>query len=84
MVKSLSGREIEHIKGGTHHSIAVTKSGDCLVWGRMDGCQMGIKPSDLPKEDLIFDERNRPRILKAPTAVPGKLPFPLCDQNHLT
>ncbi|KAI9752109.1 MAG: hypothetical protein M1835_001133 [Candelina submexicana] len=76
VVKSLNGRGVVQINGGTHHSIAVTKDNECLVWGRMDGHQMGMKLADLPKEDLVFDEKNRPRILKTPTVVPGKPPPP--------
>ncbi|KAI9721096.1 MAG: hypothetical protein M1812_002577 [Candelaria pacifica] len=71
MVTSLNDHGVVQIKGGTHHSIAVTKDHDCLVWGRVDGCQMGIDLTDLPKEDLVYDEKNRPRILQKPTAVPG-------------
>ncbi|KAI9820348.1 MAG: Regulator of chromosome condensation [Pycnora praestabilis] len=71
VVKSLSKHEIVQIKGGSHHSIAVTKEGECLVWGRVDGFQMGIKQDGLPKEDVIYDEKMNPRILKTPTSVPG-------------
>jgi len=71
-IKSLSGRKLTCIKGGSHHSIAVTEDGDCLVWGRADGSQMGIDIDTLPKEDLIHDEHGRVRILKNPTKVPGK------------
>lgn len=68
-VKALSGKNITCIQGGGHHSIAVTGEGDCLVWGRVDGHQMGIPMGELPEEDVIKDQRNAPRILKVPTKV---------------
>jgi regulator of chromosome condensation len=71
IVKSLSAHDIREIKGGNHHSVACTKDGKLLVWGRCDDAQAGIPIKDLPKEDLVFDERNKPRILKNPTQIPG-------------
>ncbi|KAI9802923.1 MAG: hypothetical protein M1825_002154 [Sarcosagium campestre] len=70
-VKSLAGKGIAQVCGGGHHSIAVSKGGECLVWGRVDGCQSGLRVGTLPKEDLVFDERGQPRILAVPTAIPG-------------
>jgi regulator of chromosome condensation len=71
-VRSLIGRKMKMIQGGTHHSIGVTQMGKCLVWGRMDGAQMGIDISTLPINDpkLIVSERGKPRILLEPTALP--------------
>lgn len=71
-IETLSGRHITCIKGGSHHSIAVTEAGDCLVWGRADGSQTGIDLDTISKDELIHDEHDRPRILKNPTKVPGK------------
>lgn len=68
-VKSLSGKGVTCIKGGGHHSIAVTESGDCLVWGRMDGGQLGIDVSSIPEDDTVKDSRGNPRILNVPTKV---------------
>lgn len=70
-VESLKGKDVICIKGGTHHSIAVTKEGECLVWGRLDGFQTGIKISSLPENETIKDEAGKPRILKTPHAVPS-------------
>jgi regulator of chromosome condensation len=56
------------MKGGSHHSIAVTQDGKCLVWGRLDGKQMGIPISDLPSDRVVSHE-GRPRILEVPTAI---------------
>ncbi|KAA6412602.1 MAG: ran exchange factor Prp20 Pim1 [Lasallia pustulata] len=83
VVKSLQGKELVNIDGGAHHSVAVTKDGECLVWGRIDGFQSGIKISSLPKEDIVFDERDHPRILKKPTPVPGiKATFAAAGSDH--
>ncbi|KZF22712.1 RCC1/BLIP-II protein [Xylona heveae TC161] len=71
VVESLLGTEVELVSGGAHHSIAVTKEGDCLAWGRLDGYQTGIRIEDLPQEAVILDERQKPRILTRPTRVPG-------------
>lgn len=62
---------IESITGGAHHSTAVTSLGRCLAWGRMDGNQMGLSVSKIPEEDIIYDDREKPRILIKPTAVSG-------------
>lgn len=69
VVESLSGIEVTTIKGGAHHSIAVTKSGDCLTWGRVDGCQIGVPTSDLKEDDVVKDERGAVRILTQPSKV---------------
>ncbi|RDW67093.1 RCC1 Chromatin-associated guanine nucleotide exchange factor for Ran [Aspergillus mulundensis] len=71
VVKSLSKMNIAQICGGAHHSIAATQDGQCLVWGRLDGYQTGLKIDSLPDDAVIKDERGRPRILIQPTAVPG-------------
>lgn len=72
-VPALVGRNMKAIEGGRHHSIGVTQGGECLVWGRMDGGQMGIAHEDLPLDDatkVVLDDRGRPRILLQPTLVP--------------
>lgn len=70
-VESLSNRKITQICGGAHHSIARTADGECLVWGRADGHQSGIKLDALSDDSVIKDDRERPRILIEPTQVPG-------------
>lgn len=79
-------REIVHVAGGAHHSVAVSSDGECLIWGRVDGAQSGIKVSDLPKGDIKYDNggnennakagaekpRGNPKILMKPTPVPSK------------
>ena len=73
VIDVLRGYEIVDIQGGTHHSIACTSDGHVLVWGRCDDGQAGVDLSSLPnpKEQLIFDERNKPRILNQPVIVKG-------------
>ncbi|KAL1303381.1 hypothetical protein AAFC00_006775 [Neodothiora populina] len=85
VVTSLSEKTITCIQGGGHHSIAVTDNGDCLVWGRIDGHQMGIKISDLPDDATIKDQRGSPRILAVPTkvtAIDGKVAFATAASDH--
>ncbi|GAB1209569.1 hypothetical protein APSETT445_008350 [Aspergillus pseudonomiae] len=71
IVDSLSGKHISQVCGGAHHSIAVADGEQCLVWGRLDGFQTGLKVDTLAEEAVIKDERGRPRILIEPTPVPG-------------
>ncbi|KAL2358675.1 regulator of chromosome condensation 1/beta-lactamase-inhibitor protein II [Cryomyces antarcticus] len=75
IVDGLEGKHMTSIKGGAHHSISVTAEGECLVWGRVDGFQMGIPLDSLvndpaTKGHVIFDQRQKPRILTHPTPVP--------------
>jgi regulator of chromosome condensation len=53
-------------------SIGVTQAGEWLVWGRMDGAQIGLDISTLPVDDpkKVISEYGRPRILVEPTVVP--------------
>lgn len=83
-VSSLSDAEVTHIDGGAHHSIAVTKDGACLVWGRMDGSQSGMTADDVATEDVIMDERGSPRILARPTQVKNVPPtvHAVCGSDH--
>jgi regulator of chromosome condensation len=76
IVRNLEGYKIKEIKGGNHHSIACTEDGKVLVWGRCDDAQAGIPLQDLPQTDLVFDSRNKPRILIKPTVIPGNLSTP--------
>lgn len=71
-IEALTEYNVTDISGGGHHSIACSENGDLLAWGRVDGYQVGIDPNTLTKENAIFDERDKPRILVNPTVVPGK------------
>ncbi|GAD99570.1 Ran exchange factor Prp20/Pim1, putative [Paecilomyces variotii No. 5] len=85
-LQALAHRKMKILDGGSHHSIGVSQEGECLVWGRMDGAQMGLDIKSLPVDDptKVLSERGRPRVLLEPTV----LPIPDCvyaaagsDQN---
>lgn len=86
-IKPLSKQGIEQMAAGSHHSVAVTKDGRALVWGRIDGGHLGLKLSqeqiDNPKT-VRKDEYEKPRILLQPTAVPniGEATFAACSTGH--
>ena len=84
VIKSFTGKDVICMKGGAHHSLAVTAAGECFAWGRVDGGQTGIKISSLPPSSLINDERKKPRVLMVPTAVPdiGKAVFVTAGTDH--
>lgn len=71
-VQALMRRKMKMIQGGSHHSIGITQAGECLVWGRIDGGQMGLDTSALltNNPDEVISERGKPRILIQPTALP--------------
>jgi len=72
LVSTLSDHTVVDICGGEHHSLACTKKGELLTWGRIDGHQVGL-PTDAYNEDnTIYDEHKNPRILKRPTVIPGE------------
>ena len=68
---NLLNDSITTITGGAHHSVATTANGVCLVWGRLDGKQMGLDIASLPKDNIIKDAKDHPRILIKPTALPA-------------
>ena len=72
LVESLKGYDVVAFNGGSHHSIALTRDGDCLVWGRVDGFQTGVDIESLPKDSFIYDESGKPRILKVATKIPSQ------------
>ena len=63
--------KIHCIEGGAHHTIAVTDQGQLLAWGRLDGYQLGLDISTLPRENIVYDANNNPRILMKPTQIPN-------------
>lgn len=86
-IHDLCGKQVIAIAGGTHHSGAVTADGQCLMWGRMDGGQLGIQFSQEQLDDPLLirrDEYNKPRICLRPTAVPhlGHATFVACGTDH--
>lgn len=71
VIEGLEGHRVADIDGGEHHSVACTDDGKLFTWGRIDGHQLGFEKSFFDKDNAIFDEFGKPRILKAPTLVPG-------------
>ncbi|KAM7191259.1 putative regulator of chromosome condensation protein [Rhypophila sp. PSN 637] len=71
MIESLEKYNITGIAGGEHHSLACTKDGQLLTWGRIDGNQVGQPKEAFSEENTIYDERQNPRILFVPTVVSG-------------
>lgn len=71
-VVSLLGKNMKMIQGGIHHSVGVTHGGECIVWGRVDGSQMGLDANKLLLDDpnRVIVDRGRPRILLRPTSLP--------------
>ncbi|PYI33049.1 RCC1/BLIP-II [Aspergillus indologenus CBS 114.80] len=59
--------KIVSICGGKDHSIAVTEDGKCLTWGRVDNKALGLALADMPADELVHDEHDRPRILTKAT-----------------
>jgi regulator of chromosome condensation len=72
IVTSLQGMTIASIKGGGHHSLAATEDGECFIWGRIDGAQMGIPMEELKnlsEPAVIKDDHGQPRIVAEPRKV---------------
>ena len=69
-VLNLENDSIIHIDGGQHHSIAITKNGKALVWGRVDGYQVGLDMAAVPSDHTIRDDNDKARILTVPTRLP--------------
>ena len=73
IVESLKEKEVVDMAGGSHHSIAATRSGDCLAWGRVDSYQLGIDKGELERlaaEAIIRNgEDGKLRIVVAPQKV---------------
>ena len=71
IIQSLRGRgKVTCIEGGAHHTVAVTDKGQLLVWGRVDGYQLGLDVKTLPEDEVVKDSAGHARILKTPTQIP--------------
>ncbi|KKF94228.1 Protein pim1 [Ceratocystis platani] len=75
IIKSLSEYKIKDIAGGEHHSLACTHDGKLLVWGRIDGHQVGLAKEAYTEDNTVFDDNKRPRLLFKPTIVEGIPPI---------
>ncbi|KAJ4145458.1 hypothetical protein LMH87_004308 [Akanthomyces muscarius] len=86
-IPALCGKQVTQLAGGAHHSAAVTKNGDCYVWGRLDGGQIGIElPAELlaDKRYIRSDERGKARICLVPARIPtiGAVTHVACGTDH--
>ncbi|KAH6616717.1 regulator of chromosome condensation 1/beta-lactamase-inhibitor protein II [Boeremia exigua] len=74
IVHSLDDKQVTAISGGAHHNLAITKSGQVLVWGRCDGAQAGMSMAPLAAEcddEKVLSNHGKPKILLQPTAIPS-------------
>ena len=71
LVESLKDSGIKNISGGSQHSIAVNGKGECLVWGRCDGKQIGQYVDEVPEANFYHDNKGvaNKRLLLVPTAL---------------
>ncbi len=85
-VKSLHLEDdsIVHMEGGHHHTVAVTRTGKTLIWGRVDGYQVGLDMATIPSSSVIRDDKDKPRIVIVPTAIPnlGKATWASAGTDH--
>ena len=81
IVEGLKGYDIIWIGGGEHHSLALTRDGRLLSWGRLDMNQLGLRLSQLPSTAL---PQPKPRYLPVPTIISGiaKMVFAACGTHH--
>jgi len=76
---------ITHMAGGQHHSIAITANGKALLWGRVDGHQVGLDMKTVPRTSTIQDKKDIPRIVIVPTELPsigGKAIYASAGPDH--
>ncbi|KAL8822741.1 MAG: hypothetical protein Q9191_006527 [Dirinaria sp. TL-2023a] len=60
---------VTFVTGGTHHSVALTRSGSVLVWGGVEAHQLGLDMSTVPEADCVLDERGNKGVVIVPTAI---------------
>ena len=54
------------VSGGNQHSIAVTDTGACFTWGRIDAFALGLDVKSLPNDEVVRDGQGKARTLKGP------------------
>jgi len=88
VIEALKGKDITSIEGGGHHSLCSTSDGDCLIWGRVDGHQLGIEPDEIAtmSDDAVMkDDKGKPRIIRLPqkvTAIKGAVVHVAANSDH--
>lgn len=83
LVEALEDYDILTVTGGEHHSVAITKQGELLSFGRMDCHQLGFPDSALPST-TVYDSRGKPRFTPYPTKIPNIPPMKavFCGSHH--
>lgn len=82
-VKALDGYDIIHIDAGEHHSAAITREGDLLMWGRLDANELGLDRSKIDPSFFVKDISGKDRFLTVPTKIPGmKFSWIGCGSHH--
>ncbi|EUC37062.1 hypothetical protein COCCADRAFT_2018 [Bipolaris zeicola 26-R-13] len=74
IIHSLEGKSVESLAAGAHHNLAITRDGQVLVWGRCDGAQTGLPPSELDAEtdeDKVLKNNGKAKIVVQPTPLPN-------------
>jgi regulator of chromosome condensation len=71
LVSTLKDFDIKQIAGGAHHTLACTKTGQVIIWGRIDTKQGGMEIEKMDQESIFFDENKKPRFLTKPAVIPG-------------
>lgn len=69
LVESLAAHKITEVVGGEHHTLVITDEGKVLVFGRIDGHQLGLPAEHFNEDNSLYDEQGRVRILAVPTAL---------------
>jgi regulator of chromosome condensation len=88
IVHSLEGKDVQSLACGSHHNVAVTKTGELFVWGRCDSAQTGLTADQLSaitdEAKLLRGENGKPKILIAPTPVPSlqHIAMATCGPDH--
>lgn len=76
------------LDAGVHHSAAVRLTANaCMVWGRIEGGQLGIGPTAQQLKDATLfrqNERQKPAICLRPTVIPdvGYITYVACGTDH--
>lgn len=71
LIEKLTEYKITDVIGGEHHSLVITDQGKVVVFGRMDGGQLGLPIEHFNRDNSLYDEHDRVRILAKPFALEG-------------
>lgn len=71
LIDSLAEHKITDMIGGEHHTMVITDQGKLVVFGRMDCGQLGLPTEHFNRDNSLYDEHDRVRILAEPFALEG-------------